>query len=401
MCSLKTQGFQIEDGILKQYTGESRDVTIPDGIREIGVCAFRGSNVNQVTIPGSVKAIGAHAFEHSLLKRVILPDSLEQIGTRAFFGCWRLDSLSIPERVKTFKSGAFSKCEKLRTAGPIGSGCCIEFGHTAALPDKMFCSMETLESIQIPDGIQSIGEFCFYWCNSLTEVVLPDSVTEIRSNAFEGCRRLQRITLPDRIEHIGEDAIPLETEVLISPNASEPLKAWMRTREEAERIRNRKVVWEVSEYAEAMDAFAAHYKLTMSRSEKDSLLAFMRAFVRKTEDVQFRFSGYAFELQHWETSPGYHEDHNSETSVSLRPIAERKDGWIPFTREIDEGTGDKPRILPLLAPCREVYAKIGKVWDHNPGIFGTSFAPGVARFCVLDPPGLNGWFELEYTIERN
>ena len=33
-------GFRIEDGVLKKYTGTAADVVIPEGVTGIDVCAF-------------------------------------------------------------------------------------------------------------------------------------------------------------------------------------------------------------------------------------------------------------------------------------------------------------------------------------------------------------------------
>ena len=51
--------FVIENGVLKKYAGRGGDVTIPDGITEIGEGAFsRRSTLTSVTIPAGVTEIG-------------------------------------------------------------------------------------------------------------------------------------------------------------------------------------------------------------------------------------------------------------------------------------------------------------------------------------------------------
>ena len=61
----------------------------------------------------------------------------------------------------------------------------------------------------------SIGEYAFYWCDSLTSVTIPDGVTSIGSHAFEGRRALTSITIPDSVTSIGSGAfagcVSLET----------------------------------------------------------------------------------------------------------------------------------------------------------------------------------------------
>lgn len=49
-----------------------------------------------------------------------------------------------------------------------------------------FDECASLESITIPDGVESIGGSTFYKCASLTTITIPDSVTSIGGQAFSG-----------------------------------------------------------------------------------------------------------------------------------------------------------------------------------------------------------------------
>lgn len=62
----------------------------------------------------------------------------------------------------------------------------------------------SLEKINIPSGVSSIGDSAFENCKSLKEVSIPDSVLYIGEQAFSGCSSLFSIIIPSSVKEIGE-----------------------------------------------------------------------------------------------------------------------------------------------------------------------------------------------------
>ena len=62
------------------------------------------------------------------------------------------------------------------------------------------------ESIQVPDGIHTVGEGAFKGCVSLKKVVLPRGLTCIMGDAFKGCRKLEEVVIPEGVTSIGRYA---------------------------------------------------------------------------------------------------------------------------------------------------------------------------------------------------
>ena len=86
--------FEIEDGVLIEYNGESTKVVIPNGVVAIGDFAFTlCSEITEITIPKTVKSIGHNAFWH----------------------CANLNSIKIPYSVIKIDDNAFEDCPKLKT----------------------------------------------------------------------------------------------------------------------------------------------------------------------------------------------------------------------------------------------------------------------------------------------
>lgn len=62
------------------------------------------------------------------------------------------------------------------------------------------------EVYTIPDGVERIGNNCFYKCDRLQRIDIPSSVIEIGDMSFFKCSGISLVTLPDGLVSIGDDA---------------------------------------------------------------------------------------------------------------------------------------------------------------------------------------------------
>lgn len=135
---------------------------------------------------------------------VELPEGITGIGEYAFAYCTKLEKLTIPKTVITVGSEAYYACTSLLTAGPIGSGCNIEFGWETEIPAKAFHYAYELTEISLPSSITTIGASAFFHCWELKNIVLPDGLTKIGYSAFAECATLEHIEIPASVTTTGD-----------------------------------------------------------------------------------------------------------------------------------------------------------------------------------------------------
>ncbi len=237
--------FVIKNGILQKYQGPGGDVSIPDGVKEIGAWVFSDcTSLTSVTIPEGVTEIGEKAFSDCTsltsvtipdgvavidyrafsgckkLTSVTIPKGITEIGNYAFSGCTRLTSVTIPEGVKVIGSEAFSDCKKL-------TGVTIPEGVTE-IDSWAFSGCSSLTSVTIPDGVKEIDWQAFSDCTSLTSVTIPEGVKVIGREAFSGCKKLTSVTIPEGVTEIGSWAFSNCTSLtsVTIPESATEIDSW-------------------------------------------------------------------------------------------------------------------------------------------------------------------------------
>ena len=123
--------FDDEHRVLKEYTGEDREVTVPDALMGcsvdgVGSNAFCSSEITSLTFPESVQYLNASVAAHcESLSELKLPQSLVMIGDGCFVAT-ALQEVTIPANVRVFGEHAFSFCQELRSITFEGE--CPAFG---------------------------------------------------------------------------------------------------------------------------------------------------------------------------------------------------------------------------------------------------------------------------------
>ena len=83
----------------------------------------------------------------------------------------------------------------------------IEIGNgVTSIGQYAFYTCYSLASITMPDGVTSIGQYAFSVCKSLASITMPDGVTSIEQSAFATCYALASITMPNSVTSIEQSA---------------------------------------------------------------------------------------------------------------------------------------------------------------------------------------------------
>ena len=61
-----------------------------------------------------------------------------------------------------------------------------------------------IKTVEISEGVTSIGTTAFFGCSSLTSITIPNSVTSIKGGAFTNCSSLASVTIPNSVTSIGD-----------------------------------------------------------------------------------------------------------------------------------------------------------------------------------------------------
>lgn len=124
--------------------------------------------------------------------KVIIPDSISSIGTYSFCSC-SITSIDIPEGVISIGKGAFQDCSKLISINLPNS--------ITSISEDLFYGCSSLSYIELPKGIVEIKSYAFRGC-ALTSIEIPEGVSKISVGTFFGCSKLKSITLCDNINTI-------------------------------------------------------------------------------------------------------------------------------------------------------------------------------------------------------
>lgn len=207
--------LNIEDNAF--YGTKLTEIIVPEGVISIGDFAFSGKlfseesspSVEKIVLPSTLKTIGYMAFgDCSKVTEISLPDGLEEIGT-AVFENMRIVTLRIPQSVKMIGDRAFSGNKYLAS---------VTIEGPAKLGKNVFWDCSKLKDVKLNEGITEIPEGTFSYCMALNQIELPTELKMIGDSAFAETS-LTSIKIPSKVTSIGENAFKhAKFEALVLPD---------------------------------------------------------------------------------------------------------------------------------------------------------------------------------------
>lgn len=194
-------------------------VSVPGSVASVGDGAFFACDaLASATFGAGVESIGVNAFDDCyMLSSVTFGEGLLSIGDYAFDDCGITGNLYIPDGITYIGIEAFNNCGSLyevyvgNTSGlTVGASCfygCSSlngayFGEgLVSLGDSAFDYCEAMTWVTLPEGLTSIGNWCFS-NDALYEILIPSTVTTIGEGAFNNCNNLKGAYIPGGVSVI-------------------------------------------------------------------------------------------------------------------------------------------------------------------------------------------------------
>lgn len=151
------------------------------------------------------------------LKTFDYPDGLEGVGKSAFSRCYALESITLPDTVKTIDEYAYLN-NKTFTMLDCPS-------QLSVIGKSAFQSCEKLSTVVLGTNLQIIKDWAFAY-TSIKKIIIPDSVEYIGESAFGNCNELEKVTIEgdfsvvDFDNNYGDETVSLSEESIFNGSSN-------------------------------------------------------------------------------------------------------------------------------------------------------------------------------------
>ena len=175
-----------------------KEFPFKEGLKEIGMSSFAGSDINSVHVPSTVEHIHSFAFANSKLSDITFEPSEDKDRKLVLGeGCLentKMATLFIPSFVTEIHKGAFRKNDLLATLN-------IQ-AEIDTLPEEVASSCKNLTSLTLSNKIKIIEDCAFYKTGLVELTSELDNIEKIGFGAFADCENLKFVYISHNCKFI-------------------------------------------------------------------------------------------------------------------------------------------------------------------------------------------------------
>lgn len=156
------------------------EINWPEKLERIEKSAFNSTKISSFTAPASLKYIGMYAFSNNSTLTSVSFNAGVEVEQQAFASCKNIAQIALPETPCIIGADVFNN-----------NGVIREFSFPMWMSEIPvgFCKIwEKLETVDLHNGVTSIGDNAFNSCVKLHDVEFVPSITNIGNGAFSNCR---------------------------------------------------------------------------------------------------------------------------------------------------------------------------------------------------------------------
>lgn len=232
---------------------DMQTVTIPDGITYIGYRAFANcNNLKEVTIPDSVEYVMDQAFFGcDNLEKAIVSSDINYFAVHVFEICnnvtiycdatekpvgwvlnWNCNRPVVWAEGEPIRYEYTLEGDKAVLTKYLGNDTVVEIPsnidgyEVVGISTDVFKNNKNIRVAVIPDSAKEIGDYAFYGCESLESIKLGKGVESIGAYSFSGCA-IKTMDIPMGVTHLGVYLFDGNTEeITVYCEASEMPDGW-------------------------------------------------------------------------------------------------------------------------------------------------------------------------------
>ncbi len=185
-------------------------VTIPEGITTISDNMFKGcTKLASINLPSTIRTIGASAFEScSSIKKLTIPEGVATIKAGTFKSNLSLTHITIPSTMTAIEDTAFTNCKAVveivnKSALNLVVGD-TTYGEVARYALAIIGNESESKEIENIDGFEVYDTTILSYVGNATSATTPAGMTNIKSYAFSGNETLLSLELAEGIVSIGD-----------------------------------------------------------------------------------------------------------------------------------------------------------------------------------------------------